>query len=123
MEEHGDALDYDLLTRTRYQLNDIPDNLGWTALAHFIKYLGPGSALYDEVHPETARWTQGDMILADIFDAVSAFRYAFASANSKGKPRRPKPYPRPWVRERETKRFGKDPVKVSEFNSWWESST
>lgn len=97
--------------------------MGWSQVAHFVQYLRPGSALYDELHPETAGWSHTDVMLADVFDAVAALHHAFVAANSKKKPKRPKPYPRPWAKHKETKHYGKDPIPLSEFNSWWESST
>ena len=114
-------MEHDLLTMTRYKLSDIPANLGWTSLAHFVAYLKPGSALYDEVNPDTARWGHADMMLADIYDAITSFIFAYASANSKGRPKRPKPYPRPWVKAKDEKHIGSSPVQVQDFNDWWNS--
>ena len=119
IQDHAGALDHDLITRTRYTLDDVPESLGWSQLLHFVRYLKPGSALYDELHPERSTMVHGDVILMDIYDLLSAFMWAYGCANSKSKPDRPKPYPRPWVEEKGTKRYGKNPIPISEFKDWY----
>lgn len=60
------------------------------------------------------------MLLADLFDAVSDFRYEHAKANG-GKPKKPKRYPRPWAEDKQTKHIGKDPIPVTAFDEWWDN--
>lgn len=126
MEEHGAALDYDLLTKTCYQLRDVGGALPWGALLHFVQFLPRDSALKSDMAPATdaERWTRGDAtatILADLYDLLSQFRAEMAVKGSERKPRRPKPYPRPGVRPAGTQHLGKDPIPVSEFEGWWAS--
>lgn len=121
LEEHPAALDHDLITQTRYTLDDVPSRLGWSHLAHFVAYLKPGSALHDELHPEYSSFDFKTALLADIFDLLGSFRYTYVAANSKSKPRRPKPYPRPWT-ERKSQHYGKDPIPASQFAEWWDSN-
>ena len=126
MAEHGAALDYDLLTKTRYQLSDVGGALSWGTLRHFVQYLPRDSALSREIVPLTdaERWTNGDAtasILADLFDLVAQLRAEMAVKGSGKKPKHMKPYPRPGVTPKGTRHMGKDPIPVSEFEDWWES--
>lgn len=120
MRDHGAALDHDLMTRTRFTLDDVPAVMGWTTLAHFVAYLKPGSALHDELHPNLASYDFKAGILADIFDLLATFRHVYVSANSKAHKPRPKPYPRPWL-EKQVRHYGKDPIPMSQFDAWWDS--
>lgn len=128
IEEHGAALDYDLLTKTNYQLRDVGGALSWGALLHFVQFLPRDSALRQDAAPTTdaERWTRGDAtatILADLFDLVAQLRAEVAVKGSDHKPKRPRPYPRPGVTPKDTKHIGKDPIPVREFDGWWDSKS
>lgn len=118
---HGSALDYDLLTLTRYTLDDIGADLSWERLLHFVQHLPATSALVREMEPDMAQWVDGRAladILADMFDLLQSFLGTYVNANSKKKSRRLKPYPRPWLKPT-TRHFGSDPIPISEFDKWW----
>lgn len=125
IDEHGAALEYDLLTMTRYQLRDVGGALPWGALLHFVSHLPRTSALSQEVSPltETERWARGDYtaaILADLFDIVA---HGFAAVLAKGtgrSARRVKPYPRPWSKPK-TRHVGKGAIPIKNFERWWDS--
>lgn len=131
IEDHGGALDYDLMTRTRYKLSDLGGPLDWAALLHFVQHLDHSSALYRAANPERLEqclWMSGDMdayIMADLVDCVNNLTWNLQCANTpKGKtrPRRPKAYRRPGETQGEGENvIGKDPVPVSRFDEWWES--
>ena len=123
VEEHGSAIDYDLLTLTSYSLDDIGDGLPWSRFRSFIRHLPAGSALYRELEPDQALWSDGLRtadVLADIFDLLQSFRGTYVNANSKGrKVRNLKPYPRPWLKPK-MQHIGRDPIPIKDFDSWWE---
>lgn len=124
IEEHGPALEYDLLTKTNYQLRDVGGALPWGALLHFVQFLPRDSALKTELVPMTdvERWNDGcanAAILADLFDLVNQMRAEVAVNGTDHKPRRPRPYPRPGAKPKGVQHVGKDPIPVSEFESWW----
>lgn len=127
MTEHGGAIEYDLMTRTRYTLDDIGGALPYRALRHFLQHVGHDSALWRETHPETLEtdaWEQGAMtaaILADVYDAIEALRQTVVAAHG-GRVRRHKPYPRPWRKERNKRRIGGKPIRVGDFDAWWEEN-
>lgn len=124
VDEHGEALEYDLITRAGMTLDDVPGRMPWTALRSFVKHLDTSSALSKKVSPNTAGWQGADrvpMILADLIDAVNLFRWEFECANTPKKrrrPRQPEPYPRPGVKKKD-KKIGKDPIPIREFDDWW----
>lgn len=127
IDEHGGALEYDLMTRAGATLEDIPARIPWTALRSFATHLDAGSALVSEIRPELAGW-QGDMrvpmILADMYDLIAMLRHDFDCANTpkkKGRPRKPAPYPRPGANETSVgQRIGKDAIPIKDFDEWWE---
>lgn len=125
LEDRADALDYDLMTFTGRTLDEYMQQgaAGIVALCDFIKHLSTDSALFRTTRDGMHEWSETvktNMLLADIYDNLTAMRYQFVSSKSKKKPRRPDPYPRPWAKPRK-KKIGKDPVKVSKFWKWWDS--
>ena len=126
IEEHGPALDYDLLTRTRYDLRDVGGALSWGALRHFVQYLPRDSALSRELMPPTdaERWTNGEAtasLLADLFDLVAMLRSEVLAKGSGKKPKHPRPYPRPGTKPKNTRHVGSKPIPIAKFEEWWAS--
>lgn len=124
IEEHGAALEFDLLTMTRYQLRDVGGALPYGALLHFIRYLPRTSALSKELVPrtDTERWLDGEAtaaILADIFDAIRALDADVMHKGTRRKPKPPRPYPRPWDKSKGAVHLGKDPIPIKDFEAWW----
>ena len=121
VEEHGEALTYDLITRTNYQLDDIGGALSWSSLHSFIKFLPGDSALAREAG-EISVWDsrmKTNAILADIYDSLQLLNANLVAYASGGKTK-PKltPYPRPG-REDNTKRtFGKGPLPLEQMREW-----
>ena len=113
IEDHGRALEYDLMTRTGRTLDEyMMRAAGKVALISFIRYLPPDAELRKEMEPknEVAEWytrTKTNAILADLFDAF------VASRTPKGK--KPKEYPRP----KKKRSIGKGAVSITEFWNWW----
>lgn len=114
IEDHGRALEYDLMTRTGRTLFEYLNMgaAGKVALLSFIRYLPMDSALNREMDPkdETAEWNttrKTNAILADMFDAFSAVH------TKKG--RKPFEYPRP----KANKRIGKGAIPIKDFWEWW----
>ena len=83
------------------------ERLTWRDLRVIAQTSGPGTAIYRATSPGGAGWSATDYLLADVFDAVERNTYALIKANG-GKPRTPKPHPRPGVKSTstETKRTG-----------------
>lgn len=124
MNEHREAIQYDLLTETGYQLRDIGQTLSWGTLNSFLKNEQLDSALVREMHPEEAAWgtrTKTNAILADIFDMLANINANLVSIGS-GKPaKKPKPYPRPKRRNQDDqKHFGRGALPVNELQEWFE---
>ena len=94
---------------------------GWHAVAVWARHLPEGSATWRALHPEHARFASAlgrASIAADTFDAVMLAIQAIAAAHG-GHPKRPQPYPRP--DSKDTSRFGKGAIPVSEFDAWFYS--
>lgn len=126
IEDHAGALDYDLMTRTRFLLRDVPESMDWETLLHFVRHLDAGSALRGELKPDEAGWEgplRTPMLLAGLLDAVNMLRWELVCMNTrKGgpRPRRPRQVPRPGVRDPDRK-IGRQPIPRSGFRAWWDS--
>lgn len=127
IEEHGRALEYDLITKTNYTLADLGEALPYASLLSFINYLPADSAIRRAQQPDIAPWLDGQktaVVLADLYDLVGSLAYMFASVHhGKGsKPKKPKPYPRPWIKD-PARKLGSGAMPVSEFEEWWKGGT
>ena len=123
VEEHAGAIEYDLITRTRYKLEDIGGALPWGSLHSFIQYLGTDSALAQDLGKATGWETrvQTNAILADIYDVLSAINSNLIAFASGGKKKvKPKPYPRPGRDRENTRKFGKGALPIPELREWIE---
>ena len=122
MSEHAEAINYDLMTRTRYQINDIGGALSWSSLYSFIKHLGTDSALARDLGKSTG-WEgtlRTNAILADIFDLLQAINANLVNFASGGKQKmKYKPYPRPGRDDNNTHKFGKGAMPANELAEWF----
>lgn len=100
-------------------LEDVPARLSWHSLWCFVRHLDADSALYAEMYPKCAGWNTQRAMLADILDAINSVAYTVAACTPGVKARKPKKYPRPRVAR--GVKFGSDPIKVANFDSWWEA--
>lgn len=126
--EHGEALEYDLMTKARMTLDDLGGALSWRALRSFVAHLDHTSALWRATREEADEWVpwlDGSIVaplLANLLDVTNLYRWEFASAHAaKGhaKPRRPDLTPVPWRKDKK-RHIGRDPIPISEFDDWWE---
>lgn len=114
------------MTRAGVTLDDVPARVSWRALASFVAHLDASSAYLREVAPDTAPWLGTERVqsmLADLIDMVAVLDWHLVGANTpkgKPKPRKPRPYPRPWKREDEgAVKVGREPIPVKDFDDWW----
>ena len=95
------------------------------SLMRFVKHLGPDSAFFKASRPddaESAAWVDGSAIcalIAELIDVVRAGTVSLVYKNTGTRPPRLEPYERPWDRRKRTRRYGRDPVKIEDFNSWY----
>lgn len=121
MNEHDEALNYDLITRTNYQLDDIGGALSWSSLHSFIKFLPGDSALAREAG-ELSVWDsriKTNAMLADIYDMLQLLNANLVAFASGGKTK-PKitPYPRPGREDNTRRKFGKGALPLEELRQW-----
>lgn len=121
MDQHRKAIEYDLLTRTGYSLDDVGRGLSWDSLAAFVAGLGEDSALMRDLHPDVAKWAtriKTNALLADIFDCLAQINANIVAIGSRKKQKKPKAYPRPNA-EKNVKQIGKgSAVPVAKFEQW-----
>lgn len=123
MSQHDKAITYDLLTKTRYTLDDVGGELSWFALSSFIQNLGTDSALARDLGKSTG-WEytlQTNIILADIYDLVQAL---YVSLSGGKRTKKIKPYPRPKSKkgkEDDKKKIGKGALPPDQLHEWFEN--
>jgi len=120
--EHYEAIEYDLITRTAYTLDDVGGRLSWSALSSFIKNLDTGSALAKDLD-KTTGWEntlQANIILADIYDLLQVTNSLLVAMATQGKKRKKiTPYPRPG-KDRNTRKLGKGAMPLNALSKWME---
>ena len=122
IDEHGEAIEYELLTRTNYCLDDVGGRLPWSALYSFVNHLGTDSALARELGKSTGWETtlKTNEILANIYDQLQLANVNLARYFSRGK-KNPKftPYPRPGKGDNNSRKIGSDPMTPDELRKWY----
>lgn len=116
--ERARALRVDLLRAGR-SLDDLgSEALSWTDLAAFVAVTQTehNSALGEIVRGHKM-WSIEAQLMAVVADSVAIANWQRAGRKTAPKP---KPIPRPWEKPK-SQSFGKDPVKVRDFNTWWDS--
>ena len=115
--EHKGAVEYDLMTKAGYTLQDVGGGLSWSALFSFVTHIEADSALMRELRPELSVWStqaKTNAILADIYDVLSMINSNLCAKGSGKRAKRPQPYPRP-VENKTQKRIGKG-MPISELH-------
>ena len=116
-------MNYDLITQTHYQVEDVGGVLSWDALDSFIKNIGPGSALARDLGYNLEGWdtrVKTNSILADIYDILQLINRNLVASNSKKRiTQKITPYPRPG-RENKERRLGKGALPKNELKAWIE---
>lgn len=120
-EEHCEAITFDLLTRTNYQLDDVGGPLSWGSLYSFIRNLDTDSALARDLGKSTG-WEDTlttNKILADIFDMLQVINANIMRLGG-GKNKKIKPYSRPWDKDKDKERkIGKGAMPYDELREWF----
>lgn len=122
MDEHSDAVEYDLMTRVGATLDDVPARIPWRALSAFVRKLDPQSATFAELNPELAAWvmpTQVQKMIADVYDRLGDLWNVCALGATRRRQRPATPYPRPG-KGKGKKVFGSGAIPIGEFDAWWE---
>lgn len=129
INEHKEAVEYDLITSASVELSDVGGSLTWGAFASLIKNLPHSSATWKELHPDMAEWTsplKTNLLLADIYDVLSQINANVCSGISRSKPHPIKPYPRPWVKNDKHYGESKDAMPAQDLEEWiankWEEA-
>lgn len=120
-EEHAEALEYDLITRTPYLLDDAGGALPWRSLYSFIKNLGGDSALAQDLGRPTewSRQLKTNELLADIYDLLQVINANLVNFGSRGKKKTNiTPYPRPGREDDKKKRIGSGAVPITDLREW-----
>jgi hypothetical protein len=94
---------------------------GWGELFNFSQHLPESSATYRALHADAYRYSstlQQSAMLADLIDITTALVYS-VNHMAGGHMKRPKPYPRPWVDDKDEKKIGAEPIPISDFDEWY----
>lgn len=121
VDEHREAIERDLLTETGHELSDVGRSLSWRALMSFLSTAKPGSALSNELRPDMTEWSttlKTNIILADIFDQLSIVNANLHVLITHKRGKRPEPYKRPWMENRNNRHIGKGALSVTDMREW-----
>lgn len=118
-DKHYEAIAYDLLTRTNYQIDDIGGVLTWSSLDAFIKRLGSDSELGRDLGKRTG-WEstlQTNILIADLIDLIKVFRAENVFYHTKKKINSD-PYPRPGKDNENKRSIGKGAMPANKLRDW-----
>ena len=117
LDEHQDAIDYDLLA-LGLDLNDLgTDRLDWRRVRAVITYLPSTSALARSIHGDKALWSTTEHLLASAVDALNVANWQ--RTGKKGG--RPKPIVRPGDEPaKNEKRFGTASMPLDEAQAFFD---
>lgn len=113
LDEHAEAVTYDLLT-LGLRLRDLgTDALTWAELLAVARHAPPGSAVRRATDPDHI-WGLPEQLLAGVVDLLAVGNWQRGQM-----PRRdyPKPIPRPGV-EPESTTYGSQPLPMDEMADW-----
>ncbi|MBW3663576.1 MAG: DUF5361 domain-containing protein [Actinobacteria bacterium] len=115
VEQHREAIDYDLLT-LGLDLGDLgTPRLDWSRLRAVVVYSPATSALASSMHGDAASWSVSDHLLAAAVDALNAGNWQRGG----GKGRRPKPVARPGEKPKDQRRFGTGKMSLSQAQAFF----
>ncbi|MFD4459796.1 DUF5361 domain-containing protein [Nocardia sp. NPDC058480] len=118
VEEHGEAIEYDIIAhglRLRHLGSDV---LSWRDLRAIIKWLPSGSALSRALDPSGQHWQLNQHLLADMVDSLRWLVWAKTEDARHGRGR-PDPVPRPGVKSgRERIGTAVSIDRMNEFLDW-----
>ena len=103
-------------------LKAVPSTIGWDGLFRMTRTAKQTSALFAAANPELAPWAAPlklMQVLTDLYDLVAVLDWHVVSMFSKGRRRRPKPYPRPWVDDGSEMHLGKGAIAIADFDDWY----
>lgn len=116
LDEHGDAVEYDLICLGLRLRHLGTKRLTWRDLKVIIQQQPASSALFRAMNPEEHHWTLGNQLIAAAIDALHTANWQRA-----GDPKapRPRPTPRPGVESPDTRYGGKgDAVPLEQMAEW-----
>ena len=114
LDEHGEAIEFDLLA-VGLRLDDLgTERLTWRDLLVVVRQSPLGSALDRSQHGEDSQWTLANQLGAIIADRLDILIWQ----NGGGKGDQPEPILRPGVTPR-GRTFGRGALPMSKFNDWW----
>ncbi|MGV3564224.1 MAG: hypothetical protein ACO1ON_13180 [Nocardioides sp.] len=114
LDEHQEAIEYDLLT-VGLRLDWLgTERLSWRDLLVIIRQSPRTSAYARAIHGDEALWGLSDHLLAEVVDALAWANWQRAGQRYAPKP---KPIPRPG-RKGKTQRVGSEPLPIAELDTW-----
>lgn len=116
LSEHGEAIEFDLLSMG-LRLSDLGSRLlTWRDLRVIVGNLSRGSALSRAINGDGDHWGIAEHLLASIADTLSLLGWAAGLFRGP----KPRPYQRPGVDDGSSS-FGSGAIPISDFDAWWDS--
>lgn len=116
-----DAIEADLIA-VGWTFDDVPRRLSYPALFAFLAHLPTTSAYVRMKNPDTASWMDGSLVanlLAELGHRLDILAWQQTADGQKNR-KRPQPWPRPWVKDKNKDRIGAGPIPASEWETFWD---
>ncbi|MFD4438984.1 DUF5361 domain-containing protein [Nocardia sp. NPDC058519] len=122
IQQHGGAIESDLIDRGLRLRQLGTDDLTWGDLCAIVTHRLPSSALSRALKPADWAWQLPELLMADIADSLRWLRWAKSTSARSGRP--PKPIPRPGV-DSGVEKIGTQPIPIADmakFLGWEEAA-
>lgn len=113
-----------MITSAGIELKEVGAVLTWGGFSSFVKNRSFDSALWRTSNEDLAEWStilKTNAILADIYDVLAQMNANMVGLASHKKASRPKPYPRPWLKDKKAKKIGKGALPKNKLREWIEN--
>ena len=118
IEEHSEAVEYELIThglRLRWLGSE---GFNWRDLLVLVKHSPESSALFRSVHgAEQSEWTLTNHLLAAVADSAAWLVWSKTEDASR-KRNRPKPIQRPGITDDSKKQIGSGTLEIEAMKNW-----
>lgn len=116
IEEHGPAIEYDLI-KLGLRLRHLgSDALSWRDLLVIVQHSERDAALHRAMNPDAAPWGLSEHLLAVLADAVIQGNWMQSRDGQKNR-NRPKPIPRPGATP-DNEKFGGKAESIDAIRAW-----
>lgn len=119
IEEHGEAIEYELISHGLRLRNLGSEDFNWRDLKVIVRQCPRDSAIARAVEPDAATWGVQEQLLAEIADTLHWLQWTKTKDAAAKPPRNaPDPIPRPGIKPKQVEVYKYDVMTQDEALEW-----